>query len=62
MASASAAKVSMIRLTQRSCTALRAGLISSSYTAVTNASKTAVMLTVIWNYSSQYVADEKKQK
>lgn len=49
VASARAAKVSMMRLTQSSWTALRAGSIWSSYMAVTKDRTTATMLTVIWN-------------
>lgn len=47
VAKASAAKVSMIKLTQRSCTAVRTELSSSFATAEMNVKKTAVILTVI---------------
>ncbi len=47
VARAKAAKVSMMRLTQSSCTARSTGFISELYRAVIKASRTAVMLTVI---------------
>lgn len=46
VAKASAAKVSMIRLTQSNCTADKTEDWSSEATAVTNVRSTAVMLTV----------------
>ncbi len=49
VARARAAKVSIIRLTQRSCTALRTDCSSLLATAETNVKMTAVMLTVSWN-------------
>ena len=49
VAKASAAKVSIIRFTQRSWTAVRTECISGFETAETNVNKTAVMLTVSWN-------------
>lgn len=56
VARARAANVSMMRLTQRSCTAVRTGFMFSWYTAVTKANRTAVMLTVIWNWDHQQVS------
>lgn len=50
MANARAAKVSMIKLTQRSWTALRTDSCLLLATAETNVNTTAVMLTVSWNY------------
>ncbi len=50
VASASAAKVSIIRLTHNSCTAVRTDSSSALATADTNVSTMAVILTVIWNY------------
>ena len=49
VASAKAAKVSIIRFTQRSCTALSTDVWFLLATAEMNVNKTAVMLTVIWN-------------
>src|ERR1700744_2583800 len=49
VARASAARVSMMRLTQRSCTAVRTEWFESLETADTKVKTTAVMLTVIWN-------------
>lgn len=49
VASARAAKVSMIRLTQRSCTAVSTEVSLELPTADINVSTTAVMLTVTWN-------------
>lgn len=49
VAKARAAKVSMMRLTQRSWTAFRTDSSLSLDTADTNVSTTAVMLTVTWN-------------
>jgi hypothetical protein len=49
VASARAAKVSMIKLTHRSCTAVNTEFSSSLATAEMKVRKTAVMLTVIWN-------------
>ncbi len=51
MANAKAAKVSMMRLTQSSWTALKTEFSWSLATAETNVRMTAVMLTVTWNYS-----------
>lgn len=50
VARASAANVSMIRLTQRSWTAVRTDVSVLLATADTKVSTTAVILTVIWNY------------
>ena len=49
VASASAAKVSMIKLTQSSWTAVRTESSLSLATALMKVSRTAVMLTVNWN-------------
>lgn len=46
VAKARAAKVSMIKLTQSSCTAVKTEFSSSLATAEINVSRTAVMLTV----------------
>lgn len=46
VAKARAANVSMIKLTQSSCTAVRTEVSSSLATAETNVRRTAVMLTV----------------
>ena len=51
VARASAASVSMIKLTHKSWTAVRTELSSAAATADTKVSTTAVMLTVSWNYS-----------
>lgn len=50
VASASAANVSMMRLTQSNCTAVSTDASSSLATPEMNVNRTAVMLTVIWNY------------
>ena len=49
VARASAAKVSMMRLTQRSWTAVKTEVSLELATADTNVSRTAVILTVTWN-------------
>ena len=49
VARAKAAKVSIIRFTQRSCTALSTEVSFWLATAEMNVNKTAVMLTVTWN-------------
>lgn len=49
VARAKAANVSMMRLTQRSCTAVKTDVSVLLATADTNVSMTAVMLTVTWN-------------
>jgi len=49
VASANAAKVSIIRFTQSSCTALSTDVSVLLATAEMKVSMTAVMLTVIWN-------------
>lgn len=49
VARARAANVSIIRFTQSSCTAVSTDDSEPLDTAETNVSKTAVMLTVIWN-------------
>lgn len=51
VANASAAKVSIIKLTHSNWTAVRTELSSPLATAETNVITTAVMLTVIWNCS-----------
>lgn len=50
--SARAAKVSIIRLTHNSCTALKTLSLELLYRADTNVRATAVMLTVIWNWQN----------
>lgn len=50
VANASAAKVSIIKLTQSSCTADKTDVCSEDATAETKVRSTAVMLTVSWNY------------
>ncbi len=49
VAKASAANVSMIKLTQSSCTAVKTDVSSSLATAEINVRITAVMFTVTWN-------------
>ena len=51
VARARAAKVSMIRLTHSNWTAVRTDSSLPLATAETKVKKTAVMLTVIWNYT-----------
>lgn len=53
VAKARAAKVSMIRLTQSSWTAVRTEVSLSFETAETKVNATAVMFTVIWNCNYQ---------
>ena len=50
VARARAAKVSMMRLTHNSCTAVNTEVSVLLETAETNVKMTAVMLTVTWNY------------
>ena len=50
VAKARAAKVSMMRLTQRSWTAVKTDVSVLLATAEMNVRNTAVILTVIWNY------------
>lgn len=52
VASARAANVSIMRFTQRSCTALRTDSSSLLATAETKVRTTAVIFTVIWNWNS----------
>ena len=51
VARASAAKVSMMRFTHKSCTAVKTDSSFSFATAEMKVSMTAVILTVTWNYA-----------
>lgn len=61
VARARAANVSMIKLTHRSWTAVRTEVISALETEETKVRSTAVILTVIWNYGTEWSVEVKEE-